>query len=167
MISIGCRLRTFREQSGALENIGQRETKIAQAAMAAVRSFAPRSPRILGIFDTGISKRELCPRDKWRNTGDSNTRYEIDPVVAASGTSRLFPEEPPSLCGAAPRNLIKAAKKMRRSEQCRSRNSKIFPCTHNLMKALKYEVPAKPLILLEIIFCLFRLSSRTSENSIY
>jgi hypothetical protein len=58
--------RTFSGQSGALENVGLRETKIGLAAIAAVRSYSQRSPQILGILDAEISAREICPRAKWR-----------------------------------------------------------------------------------------------------
>ncbi len=60
-----CR-RTVFGQSGALENVGPRETKSDPPAVSAVRSFARRSPQILGVFDAGISGREICPRAKWR-----------------------------------------------------------------------------------------------------
>jgi len=60
------RRRTIFGQSGALENIWQRETKIDRPAIPAVGSFSQRSPQILGIFNAGISGRELCPRAKWR-----------------------------------------------------------------------------------------------------
>jgi hypothetical protein len=57
---------TFSRQSGALENTGPRETKSGTAAVSADRSFAPISPRILGIFSARISGREICPSAKWR-----------------------------------------------------------------------------------------------------
>jgi len=56
------RRRTKCRQSGALENVRPRETKITPPAVSAVRSFAQRSPQILGIFGAGISGREICPR---------------------------------------------------------------------------------------------------------
>jgi len=60
------RRRTIFGQSGALENIWQRETKIGPAAIPGVRSFSQRSPQILGILSARNSRRELCPRAKWR-----------------------------------------------------------------------------------------------------
>ena len=61
------RRRTFPAQSGALENIGRRETKFGLATIPAVRSFSRRSPQILGIFAAEIWGREICLRAKWRS----------------------------------------------------------------------------------------------------
>ena len=66
LISIPYCRRTFFRQSGALENIWQRETKIGLAATQVVRRFSERSPQILGILGAQLSDRELCPRPKWR-----------------------------------------------------------------------------------------------------
>ena len=60
------RHRTFPAQSGGLENIGQRETKIDRPAIPAVRSFSRGSPQILGILGAQKSRRELPRRVKWR-----------------------------------------------------------------------------------------------------
>ena len=46
--------------------MGLIETKIGPPAVSAVRSFSQRSPQILGILGAQLSKRELCPRAKWR-----------------------------------------------------------------------------------------------------
>ena len=66
LFSITCGRRTVSAQSGGLENTGLRETKIGRAAIPAVRSFSQRSLQILGILGAQNSRRELCPRAKWR-----------------------------------------------------------------------------------------------------
>ena len=58
--------RTEFRQSGALENAGPRETKFSLMTNPAVRSFSQRSPQILAILSARNSRRELCPRAKWR-----------------------------------------------------------------------------------------------------
>jgi len=60
------RRRTFPAQSGALDNIGRRETKFCLATIPAVRSFSRRSPQILGVFAAETWAREICPRAKLR-----------------------------------------------------------------------------------------------------
>ena len=66
LFSITCGRRTVSAQSGALENIGLRETKFGLPAKLAVRSFSQRSPQILGIFEALNSGREICLRARWR-----------------------------------------------------------------------------------------------------
>ena len=65
-ISLAYEFRTEFRQSGALENAGPRETKFSLMTNPAVRSFSRGSPQILGIFDAQKSRREICPRVKWR-----------------------------------------------------------------------------------------------------
>ena len=87
VISVSYRRRTFSEQSGGLENMGLRETKIDRFAIPAVRSFSQRSPQILGILGAQLSERELCPRAKWRRKRAwQPTLSVINPLISLRNT---------------------------------------------------------------------------------
>lgn len=50
---------TFFAKSGALENIGPRETKFSPFAISAVRSFLQRRPQVMGFSAPRSSEREI------------------------------------------------------------------------------------------------------------
>ena len=84
-ISLAYEFRTEFRQSGALENAGPRETKFSLMTNPAVRSISQRSPQILAILSARNSRRELCPRAKWRRERDwQATLSVINPLILLS-----------------------------------------------------------------------------------
>ena len=63
-------IRTKIAKSGALENKGSRESKRPDFKGRVVNSFAPRSPRLLGLRGTPRCYREWFEKDVWRREGN-------------------------------------------------------------------------------------------------
>jgi hypothetical protein len=67
--------RTKLRQSGALENMGLRETNSRRNIWFAVNSLAPKSPQNMGILAIRLSEREALSAIEWRRERDWNPTF--------------------------------------------------------------------------------------------